>query len=336
MPPAESPPPKLLADVLRSPDPAGTPSADTAPTKPASRELSIVFGYEVSVPTNGWQAAIPVSELGEVIDLGDAKDGKSQDSVIDELNRLATEIRFLTIVLNLTGSPDNQFVKFLCAAIKPRTDGNPLDTVVLLSGGQRLRKKLSGDSEAIHTRVVLWRQELSRCGIHADRILEFDHYTATAQSRHDLLGQFQALCLKKPRRGVADSPTVHLAGLFSKAARLIYETAAVVVGCNDADRLASETRNLHNRIHDVYQNDATWLARACAAVGCHADSIAPILNAANDQAVAGLDKLQEGATSLTQAGRKKVEELQQMLESFNRYRRGLSGAGLSRPGSPAG
>ena len=292
---------------------------------PPSSSLAVVFSYEVEVPANGWSDAIPLSAFGEVHDLGNANDRASRTLIISALRGLAVEIRDLVVVVDLIGSPDNQFVTFLQATIGLLPESARSGTVVLLSGGERLRAKFSDDVDRIRTRVLLWREKIAHCGVPEDHIFEFDHHVATAQSRHELRDRLEAIRGNGSGRVRQSSSAIRLAGRFSKAGTLICDAVKMVAGCSDADRFGSETRELHQRIRDLYEQEASLLARAFATVGGTPQSLTPVLTAAGDQASAGIDKLQNGAQTLVQVGRDKAEQAQQWWSHFKGYTAGLSG-----------
>ncbi len=302
------------------------PQALEEPTSPqSSRTLSVVFGYEVKAPTKGWEDVIPVSTFGMVVELSNANDHSSRQFILDELRSRAKEIHTMTIVVDLIGSPDSQCVNFLRSAMAPLADVTPFKAIVVLGGGERLRAKFSNDAERIRTRVLLWRQELLKCGLSENGILEFDHQTATAQSRQELLQRFQAICGNSPDQVTSRSANVLLAGRFKKASKLIRDAAEMVVGMSDAARLASETRNLHQQIQDLYQQEATLFAQMCAAMDVTSQPLATVLTAVGDPASAGIHKLQDGSKMLLQAGREKVEQAQQWCACFKGYLGGLDG-----------
>jgi hypothetical protein len=318
---------EVVESVDREPSlPPTTVDEVSLPESPATSPppaLSAVFGYEVRVPANGWQDVVPVTGFGELLDLGNANDRISRTTVIDKLGRHATAIRCLTIVIDLNGSPDSQFVSFLHAAIASLGDTAP-EIVVLLSGGERLRVKFSNDTDRIRTRVLLWREELSRAGVREDRIFEYDHYLPIANSRQNLLTQFQGV-LGKPVSDVPSSSSVRLAGKFSQASRLICDTARRVTACGDADRYTIETRELHQKIHELYQQDATWLAQACAAVGCTPGSLPSMVATAGSLASDAMDELQDGVSSLPNVDRDRLRQAMQWRSCFRGYVGELSG-----------
>jgi hypothetical protein len=323
-PPSLARTPEETAPAAMSTDlgdrPVDAPSMPQPPPKSAA-----IFGYEVETPASGWGDAIPVSMLGEVADLGNAADRKSRSRVVSELGRLASEVRFLTIVVDLIGSPDNHFVSFLRAAIASLPADAIPRTVVLLSGGDDLRVKFSGDAERIRVRVRLWRDKVAECGVHENHVFEFDHRVATPESRRHLLERLEPILGAIPGQVLRSAAAVCLAGKFDRASKLICASAKSAATYSGPDQFANQTRELHEKICGLYDHEVTWLSRTCAAFSHPSDSLPPLVAAGADQASAALDKLQDGASSLIDVGRENLQQAQQWWSRFKGYARGLSG-----------
>ncbi|MHB1035010.1 MAG: DUF2868 domain-containing protein [Pirellulales bacterium] len=306
-----------------------TDAGDQLLDEPASPQpppkLSAIVGYEVEAPAGGWRDAIPLSTLGEVAALGNAADRKSRGRAVSELSRLASEVRFLTIVVDVIGSPDSQFVTFLRAAIASLPSDAALRTVVLLSGGDGLRVKFSDDAERIRVRVRLWREKSAECGVQENHVFEFDHRVATPESRRQLLDRLESIRGAMPGEELHSPTTVVVAGKFGHASKLIRAAARAAASYSETDQFAHQTRELHKKIRDLYDQEATWLSRTCLAFGHPSDSLPPLAAPDGDQASHAFDKLQNGAASLIDVGCEKLQRARQWWSSFSGYARGLSG-----------
>lgn len=320
------------AEPTESPEAPAAPqstSAEPSPThrSPPARTTSnptrtIVFSYEITPPKQGWPSALGLTDRSRLEDLGNADARPSRQNIVDELTREPDSISRLLIVVDLLGSPDNQFLTFFAATLASLSDSARGGSVGLLTGGERLRQKFSGDLDSIRTRVLLWRQELVRCGISNNNVLEFDHASVTAKSRQQLADHLASTSgpLDRIHR---QAPGIRLAGRFTQARALIFDAARSVSSSSSSEQLGIKTRDLHRELQDLYGQPPSIFSRSFAQLKDIATPLGPALDKISTQASAGLGKVREGAEALGGIGLQSAEQALQALSSVLGYAKGL-------------
>jgi hypothetical protein len=308
------------------PPPTGTNAAVPHQLPPSSQPCStpraVVFSYEVSPPKDGWASALNLKGDARRDDLGNAEDRASRQRIVGELERDSQAITSVMLVVDLIGSPDNQFMGFVRSALTPLSDSARAASIALLSGGERLRRKFSDDAEPIRTRVLLWRQEIVKCGIHEENVFEFDHASMTAGSRQVLLNHLKRI--GKPSNDVQPSGrSIRLGGRFAQARTLISAAANSISSPASPDQLAAKTKELHQQLHELYGQEPSMFSRSFAQVKGIATPFGPGLDTVSAQASAGLGKLREGAEAIGGVGLKSAEQVLQGLSSVVEYAKGL-------------
>jgi hypothetical protein len=321
-------PPELDADlrdvsVSTMPVPPKKPAVQPAP-RPPLPSLSVVFSYEIKPPEEGWAEAFGLAEFGKPVDLGNATDRTSRKHVIDEMNRLSTQIRNITIVLDLVGSPDNQVITFIRTALACVPETVRAETVTILTCGDRLRKKYSGNPERVHTHVFLWREEIAKCGIPEEHILEHDHQLATTASLQILVSRLRAVH-HKSEPSPPSSSGVRIAGKFPQAKRLVHNAVQTLSSSMEPGRHEVAARQLHQEIQSLYQQEANSFAKALSKFREVSPSLTPIVDSAASEVSRRISQVQDGASDVMQVGREQIEHVQHLLLRFKRYKDGLSG-----------
>lgn len=198
-----------------------------------------VLGLEVDVPAAGWPPALAA---GAMLDLGRAQGRQDIRRALDELRRAAPAPRLLVLVCALTTTPD----RGLLAQVDAVLAASAIPLVLLLTGGQRLRARSSGESLA--ARLADWRALADAAGIAADRIVELDLDNLTDVSRAKL-------------GAIAGGPGV------AKEARARPEAdrlgrAFAVIRAEQAEWTASPElaaqAELHRSIARLYQGEDGW------------------------------------------------------------------------------
>lgn len=171
----------------------------SAPPPPAARSIAeaglpVILGFELPpvADRNHWPPQVHGVRWN---DLGMVDSREDRRRVIDDLAQSDRLPAAIVVVCSLTTTPDRGVGAFLAELAQART----LRTVLLLSGGQRLRERNSspdsihdgnsGGRRGIEDRLNDWRAIAASANIPAEHVLELDldHLTQTTQSKLALL-----------------------------------------------------------------------------------------------------------------------------------------------------
>lgn len=211
--------------------------ADAQRIQPDPAGPIAVMGLELDVPAAGWP---PPFGDPAMVDLGLVQGRRDFRMALDRLRGVAPAPRLLVLVCALTTTPDRGLLAYLDGV----TAASAIPMVVLLTGGQRLRERLS--AEGVETRLRDWRALAREAGVADDAVVEIDLDNLTDRSRDRL-------------RALADGSK----GLAPATGRL--EHAFAIIRSEAAGRSAPpdvETQaELHRKIARLYDGDVGWQRR---------------------------------------------------------------------------
>lgn len=133
-----------------------------------------VLGLEIDVPNTGWP---PPFGSGGTLDLGCAQGRQDIREALDALRRTAPPPRLMVLVCSLTTTPD----RGLLAQIDAIMAASAIPLVLILTGGQRLRQRATGESAGL--RIADWHTLAQEAGIDKERVVELDLDNMTDMSR---------------------------------------------------------------------------------------------------------------------------------------------------------
>ncbi len=135
-----------------------------------------VIGVEIDSPASGWPPPLGPDRL----DLGRAERRQDIKQALDALRQATPRPRLLILVCALTTTPD----RGMLAQMEAITAASAIPLALLLSGGQRLRERASGDGATL--RIADWHALAEQAGIERDRVAEIDLDNFTDASRAKL------------------------------------------------------------------------------------------------------------------------------------------------------
>lgn len=193
-----------------------------------------VLGLEIDVPASGWPPALAA---GDMLDLGRAQGRQDLRRALDELRRAAPAPRLLVLVCALTTTPDRGLLAHVDAVMA----ASAIPLVLLLTGGQRLRERASGES--VVSRLADWRALADAAGITGDKIVELDLDNLTDMSRAKLGAIAGGPATARPEAG--------------RLARAFAIIRAAQAGWTATPDLAAQSE-LHRAIARIYQGESGW------------------------------------------------------------------------------
>lgn len=193
-----------------------------------------VLGAEIDVPSSGWP---PPLGPGATLDLGRAQSRQDIKQALDALRQAAPRPRLLIVVCALTTTPDRGTL----AQIDAIMAASAIPLALLLTGGQRLRARASGDGVTL--RIADWHALAEQAGIERDRIAEIDLDNITDMSRAKL-------------RALVDgrSEPREKGDRLERAFALIRGESALWTSVPDLEAQAE----LHREIARLYQGKGGW------------------------------------------------------------------------------
>jgi len=145
-------------------EPAAGAEADR---RPATGSPAFV-GLELEPPASGWPPPLAGDAMVDAEDLGSIDGRAERRRVVETLASAEIAPAALLVVADLTATPD----RGLAATLAALDAAAPSRTLLLLTGGQRLRDRLDRDDAAV--RIEDWRALAVDVGLAAGRILEID------------------------------------------------------------------------------------------------------------------------------------------------------------------
>jgi hypothetical protein len=193
-----------------------------------------VLGLEIDVPASGWP---PPLAAGDRLDLGRAQGRQDIRQALDELRRAAPAPRLLVLVCALTTTPDRGLLAHVDAVMA----ASAIPLVLLLTGGQRLRERASGES--VGSRLDDWRALADAAGIDVASIVELDLDNLTDISRAKLGAIAGGAAKARPET--------------DRLGRAFAAIRAAQAGWTAAPDLAAQAE-LHRAIARLYQSEGSW------------------------------------------------------------------------------
>lgn len=203
---------------------------DEARVQPDPAGPIAVLGLELDAPASGWPP--PLGDTA-VLDLGRIQGRQDLRDALDRLRASTPAPRLLVVFGALIRTPDRGILAYLDAIAA----ASAIPIRLVLTGGQHLRQRLSGDG--VETRLRDWHALAQRAGIDAGSTIEIDLDNLTHQSRarlreiagaaattrggEDRLGRAFAILRAESARWVAAPDLEVQAELHRKIARLYDE-----------------------------------------------------------------------------------------------------------------
>jgi hypothetical protein len=222
-----------------------------------------VLAFEVTLPEDAWLSTFALEARDRPWVLGNAGDRASRKTILERLASSARVARVL-LVANLREAPDDLFLRFLADVVAALSPAAADGLVLVLTGGTALREKFGGDAERVEARVRLWRQRVASCGVLADRVLEFDHESATAEARRLLRVRLDRIWGLRPAGEVLPDRGLHRAGRFAEAARIILQAVWQVAPTTSVEDVQRQAQSLHQHIGAIYARERGLLTRTLA------------------------------------------------------------------------
>ncbi len=249
---------------------AGSGSQTARPASPATpaehrpdAQLAVMT-FEIDLPEEAWRSTFGLEARDRPWVLGNASDRASRKAILGRLASSSAHVGRVLLVAHLREAPDDLFLRFLAdvvGALSPAAAGG---IVLVLTGGTALRAKFGGDADRVEARVRLWRQRAASCGVSADRVLEFDHENATAESRRVLRDRLDSLWAHRSVDEVLPHRGLLRAGRFAQAATMILQAVSQAAPTASPEDVQPQAQSLHEHLGALYARERGLLTRTLA------------------------------------------------------------------------